>query len=468
MLHPVLAGATRKVAWRIVPFLCLLYMFNILDRANVGFARIGMTKDLGLTDAIIDWGYGLFYVGYLVFEVPSNLLLRKFGARVWISRIMITWGLVSMLTLAVAGPVSYYWARVLLGIAEAGFFPGIIFYLTAWFPAAQRARVVAWFMLAIPVANILGNPVSGLIMDTFKGTAGMAGWQWLFLLEGLPSVALGVLVLFVLPDRPRDAHWLNENEKAALENQIEQEDDQRRAAGGTDKLGAMADPRVWLLVGLYFSVAVGTNATGAYLPKLVKGHFEPLLQEQAVAAGRDKEQILWQVGLLAALPHLASVGAMLLTSWLSDRWRVRSLLVAAALMVAGAGWALAWGMENERMLAEGQSLMPGAGWALAWGMESPWIAMGGLCLAQAGMMAVLPVFWALPPLFLGGAAAAAGIALINSVANIGGIFAPRIVGAWGVGPMVAFMVWGTIAAALARVVVEKKQVATSNKEVTDA
>jgi MFS family permease len=368
----------------------------------------------------------------------------------------------------VAGPVSYYWARVLLGIAEAGFFPGIIFYLTAWFPAAQRARVVAWFMLAIPVANILGNPVSGLIMDTFKGTAGMAGWQWLFLLEGLPSVALGVLVLFVLPDRPRDAHWLNENEKAALENQIEQEDDQRRAAGGTDKLGAMADPRVWLLVGLYFSVAVGTNATGAYLPKLVKGHFELLLQEQAVAAGRDKEQILWQVGLLAALPHLASVGAMLLTSWLSDRWRVRSLLVAAALMVAGAGWALAWGMENDRMLADGQSLIPGAGWALAWGIESPWIAMGGLCLAQAGMMAVLPVFWALPPLFLGGAAAAAGIALINSVANIGGIFAPRIVGAWGVGPMVAFMAWGTIAAALARVVVEKKQVATSNKEVKDA
>jgi len=147
---------------------------------------------------------------------------------------------------------------------------------------------------------------------------------------------------------------------------------------------------------------------------------------------------------------------------------VRSLLVAAALMVAGAGWALAWGMENERMLAEGQSLMPGAGWALAWGMESPWIAMGGLCLAQAGMMAVLPVFWALPPLFLGGAAAAAGIALINSVANIGGIFAPRIVGSWGVGPMVAFMAWGTIAAALARVVVEKKQVATSNKEVADA
>ena len=438
------AGATRKVAWRIVPFLCLLYVFNILDRANVGFARLGMTRDLGLADAVIDWGYGLFYVGYLVFEVPSNLLLRKFGARVWISRIMITWGLVSMLTLAVAGPVSYYWARVLLGIAEAGFFPGIIFYLTAWFPPARRARVVAWFMLAIPVANIFGNPVSGLIMDTFGGSGGLAGWQWLFLLEGLPSVVLGILVLFVLPDRPRDAAWLNDGEKTALESQIDAEGDQRRAAGGTDKLTALADPRVWLLVALYFSVAVGTNATGAHLPKLVKGHFEPMLQEQAVAAGRDKDQILWQVGLLSALPHLASVVAMVVTSWLSDRWRSRSLLVAAALLAAGAGWAVAWQAEN------------------------PWAALAGLCLAQAGMMAVLPVFWALPPLFLGGAAAAAGIALINSVANIGGIFAPRIIGALGVGPMVAFMAWGVMMALLARVLVENRRDRAGDKDQTHA
>ena len=167
----------RKAIWRLVPFLALLYTFNIIDRANVGFARLGMTSELGLTDAVIDWGYGLVFVGYLLFEVPSNLLLRRLGARVWISRIMISWGLVSMLTAAVTDVSTYYWARVLLGVAEAGFFPGIIYYLTAWFPAALRARVVAWFMLAIPVANILGNPISGAIMDSMKGVGGLSGWQ---------------------------------------------------------------------------------------------------------------------------------------------------------------------------------------------------------------------------------------------------------------------------------------------------
>ena len=171
-----------KVAWRLVPFLALLYVFNIIDRSNVGFARLKMTEDLSLSNAVIDLGYGLFYVGYLLFEVPSNLLLRRFGARTWIARIMVTWGFVSMLTAFVTGPGSYYGARILLGVAEAGFFPGIIYYLTAWFPAAKRARVVAGFMLAIPISNILGNPISGAIMDGFQGTGGLAGWQWLFIL----------------------------------------------------------------------------------------------------------------------------------------------------------------------------------------------------------------------------------------------------------------------------------------------
>ena len=429
MNSDVASRTMRKVIWRLVPFLALLYGFNIIDRANVGFARLGMTSELGLTDAVIDWGYGLFFVGYLIFEVPSNLLLRRLGARVWISRIMISWGLVSMLTAAVAGVSSYYWARVLLGVAEAGFFPGIIYYLTAWFPAALRARVVAWFMLAIPLANILGNPISGAIMDSMKGVGGLSGWQWLFVLEGIPSVLLGILVFWLLPDRPRQASWLDADEKDWLEAEIAGEDGQRLEAGGSEKLTALADPRVWLLIALYATVAIGTNATGAYLPKLVKGHFEPMLAE---GGGGEPASLYWKVGLLTVLPHLAAVVAMVVVSRLSDAWRMRSALVGVSLAAAAAGWLVAWRVEN------------------------PWLALAGLSLAQAGMMAVLPVFWTLPPLFLGGAAAAAGIALINSVANIGGIFAPTVIGRFGVAPMVAVMVWGVAMAVLAWWLVERR------------
>lgn len=428
---PVGASATRKVIFRIIPFLCLLYMFNIIDRANVGFARLTMTHDIGLTDAVIDWGYGLFYVGYLVFEVPSNLMLRKLGARLWISRIMVSWGLVSMLTMFVTDSNTYYLARVLLGIAEAGFFPGIIFYLTAWFPDARRARVIAWFMLAIPAANVIGNPVSGAIMGLFNGWLGLSGWKWLFLLEGIPSVALGILVLKALPDRPRDASWLTLPEIKWLENQLDQETSIRARAGGKDHLVALADIRVWLLIGLYLSVAVGTNATGAYLPKLVKDHFMPVLVNGTVEPSSGS---LVVVGFLSALPHLASVVSMVLASWVSDRLRIRGSIVGVSLTIAGVGWLMAWQISE------------------------PWLALMGLCLAQAGMMAVLPVFWALPSLFLGGVAAAAGIALINSVANVGSIFAPRIIGTYGLGPMVIAMAWGVAMALLSIRLVEQQKV----------
>ncbi|NBU41960.1 MAG: MFS transporter, partial [Planctomycetia bacterium] len=343
----------RKVIWRLVPYLGLLYTFNIIDRANVGFARLGMVKDVGFSDDVIDWGYGIFYVGYLLFEVPSNMLLRRFGARRWIARIMISWGLVSTLTAWVVGPVSYFGARILLGVAEAGFFPGIIYYLTAWFPAVLRARVVAWFMLAIPVATMLGNIASGLILDSMQGVAGLAGWQWLFILEGIPSVVLGASVLLLLPDGPRDAAWLSADERAWLEAERAREDTRRIEAGGADTLAALADAR--------------------------------------------------KIGLISTLPQVAAVVAMLVVSRISDASGRRSGVVAVSLAVAAVGW------------------------LLAAAPSSPWVGLAGLCLAQAGMMAVLPVFWALPPLFLGGVAAAAGIALVNSVANAGGIFAPKLV-----------------------------------------
>lgn len=417
----------KKVIWRLVPFLALLYTFNIIDRANVGFARLGMVDDLGFSEQVIDWGFGIFFVGYLIFEVPSNMLLRRFGARLWISRIMISWGLISTLTAWVTGPPSYFAARVLLGVAEAGFFPGIIFYMTAWFPAVVRARVVAWFMLAIPLANILGNVASGLILDSLDGAAGLAGWQWLFVLEGLPSVLLGISVLFFLPDHPGKARWLADDERAWLEADRASEDGRRLEAGGSEKLSAMADHRIWILIGLYLSVAIGTNATGAYLPKLIKDAFEPLLVSTTGAAGG----LFWKVGLLSTLPQITAVAAMLVVSRLSDLQGQRAGIVAASLAAAAGGWLLAW--------------LPAGAWA----------QLVGLCVAQAGMMAVLPVFWTLPSLFLGGAAAAAGIALINSVANAGGIVAPSIIGNFGVGPMVAVMIWGFLMAMLAWRLIEQ-------------
>jgi ACS family tartrate transporter-like MFS transporter len=423
----------QKVIWRLVPYLALLYTFNIIDRANVGFARLGMVDSLGFSNAVIDWGYGIFFVGYLLFEVPSNMLLRRFGARRWIARIMISWGLVSTLTAWVIGPVSYFGARILLGVAEAGFFPGIIFYMTAWFPAALRARVVAWFMLAIPLATILGNIASGLILDSMQGVAGLEGWQWLFILEGIPSVLLGFSVLFLLPDGPRDAGWLAAEEREWLEADRAREDGQRIEAGGSDKLSALADARVWILIGLYMTVAIGTNATGAYLPKLIKDSFQPLL----VGPGGDTTGLYWKVGLLSVLPQVAAVIVMLAASRISDSIGRRAPVIVAALGLAAAGWILAG--------------LP----------VGPWGQLAGLSLAQAGMMAVLPVFWALPPLFLGGVAAAAGIALVNSVANGGGIFAPKLVGSFGVGPMAGIMVWGMLMACLASWRIERRAAAAT-------
>lgn len=419
--------AMHKAVWRLVPFLALLYALNIIDRANVGFARLGMKGSVGLTDNVIDWGYGIFFLGYLAFEVPGNMLLRRFGARRWIARIMISWGLVSTLTACVVGPASFFAARILLGVAEAGFFPGIIYYMTAWYPAAVRARVVAGFMLAIPVATLVGNVVAGMILDSMGGVGGLAGWQWLFILEGIPSVLLGISVLFLLPDGPHDATWLTAEERAWLVADRAAEDGRRLDAGGTEKLSALADARVWILIGLYVTVAVGTNAMGAYLPKLIESRFAP----HVVGPDGSEAGKYWRVGLLAALPQVLAVIAMVAASRLSDATGRRSPVVFAALVVAACGWLLAWLAPN------------------------PWVALLGLCLAQAGMMAVLPVFWALPPLFLGGVAAAAGIALVNSVANIGGIFAPKVIGAYGLGPMVSVMVWGMLMAAVAWWMIER-------------
>jgi ACS family tartrate transporter-like MFS transporter len=395
------------VTWRLIPFLCLLYVFNILDRSNVAIAGLKMPGDLGLSRAAFDWGYGLFYLGYLLFEVPSNLLLRRVGARRWIARIMVGWGLVSCATLAVTGPWSFYAVRVLLGVAEAGFFPGIVLYLTFWFSARERARMLAWFMTAIALTGVFGNPLSGAIMRYLHEVGGLKGWQWLFLLEGLPSVLLGLAVLYCLPDGPEQASWLTPEERAWLVGRLSEEE-ARQPRDGADLLRAAVDGRVWLLIGLYFTVAVGANAMGAYLPRLLEARFP----------GRDE----FDIGLLVALPHACAVLSMTLFGAHSDSTGERRVHIALAAFLAAGGCALS-------------ALSP-------W----PWVALAGFCLAQAGMMSMLPVFWALPPTFLRGAALAGGIALINSVGNIGGLLGPTILGQLGLWTVAGTLALGGVLA----------------------
>lgn len=409
MPNTIEQSTMRQVAWRIVPFICLLYMLNILDRANVGFARLAMQDDLGLSQATFDLGYGMFYVGYILFEVPSNLLMRRFGARRWIARIMITWGLVSAATMFARDIWTFYSLRILLGIAEAGFFPGIILYLSDWFPDRQRAKMTAFFMLAIGLSNVLGNPVSGWVMDHFDGVNGWHGWQWLFLLEGLPTSLVGIAVLFYLQDSPRDARWLSEEERNWLIGHLADEDRRRQAQHGPDRWLAMLQPRVWLLIAIYFTVAVGSNAGGAYFPTLIKEQYQSATN--------------FQIGLLTALPHLCAIVVMSLVGISSDRTGERRWHLAGSALLAAGGWSL-----------------------VAWG-PSPIVALIGLCVAQAGMMSMLPVFWTLPGVFLSGVAAAGGIALINSVANIGGFFGASILGQLGLWSMVAILMSGGVLSA---------------------
>jgi ACS family tartrate transporter-like MFS transporter len=392
--EPREAAVLWKVGVRLLPFLFLLYVVNILDRGNVSFAKFGMLPALGLPEEerepVFALGFGIFYIGYLLFEVPSNLILHRVGARVWIGRIMISWGAAATAMMFVRAPWSFYALRILLGVAEAGFFPGIILYLSYWFPARERARAVALFMTASPVAAVLGNPISGAVMQYLDGAGGLAGWQWLFLLEGVPAVLLGVATWFYLTDRPEQARWLTPAERDWLVARLSAEARHRAAQHGLTRLSAMAHPHVWLLIAVYFTVAVGSNAFGAYSPTLIKEQFPSLGH--------------FELGLLTAVPNLAAVLGMLVIGANSDYTGERRLHVAGSALLAAAGWTLAATASN------------------------PWVVLEGLVLAQIGMMSMLPTFWALATSYLSGTAAAGGIALINSVANIGGFLGPNVLG----------------------------------------
>ena len=380
----------RKVTLRLIPFLLLLYICNLLDRGNVGFTKLTMQSDLGMTDAAYGFGAGLFYFGYLVFEVPSNLILRRTGARVWISRIMITWGLVSGATMLVTGVWSFLAVRILLGVAEAGFFPGIIYYLTSWFPTQERTRAVASFMAANAVAGVITNPLSGVIMQYLDQVGGLHGWQWVFLLESIPSVVLGLCVLFYLTDRPGQARWLNPDERSWLAARMDQEEKHREQRHGADFRRALMDPRVWFLILLYFLVAFSSNAGGLYMPELIRNRFP------------DANQV--EIGLLAAAPSVCGLIAMLVNGAWSDRTGKPRLHVAIPALLSSLGWILA---------------------AFS---STPVGSLLGLCLGLMGIQSMLAPFWSLPTSFLSGAAAAGGIALINSMGNIGGLLGPGAVG----------------------------------------
>ncbi len=379
-----------KVALRLVPFLFLLYVVNILDRVNVGFARLSMLKDLGLSEGVFSFGAGVFYLGYMLFEVPSNLILHRMGARRWISRIMVSWGIVSACMMFVRNEWSFYLLRVLLGVAEAGFFPGIILYISYWFPARERARVVAIFMMGSPFSGIIGYPLSGALLQYTNGLAGLAGWQWLFLIEGIPAVVLGLITWQYLTDRPDDARWLTPTEREWLAKRMARDEQNREQRHGLSRLRAMGDRRVWLMIAIYFTLAMGTNALGFFLPKILEGHF----------SGASKLRL----GLLSALPHLAAVIAMFFVGTHSDRGGERRWHVALPAFVATTGWCLS-----------------------AY-LRSPTLALISLAVAQAGMMSMMGPFWSLATSFLSGAGAAGGIALINTLANIGGFFSPIVMG----------------------------------------
>ena len=378
----------RAISWRLIPFLILAYFLSYLDRVNLSFAALTMNADLKFSPLVFSWGAGIFFIGYFLFEVPSNIALEKFGARRWIARIMVTWGLISALMALVSGPWSFYGLRFLLGVAEAGFFPGIILYLTYWYPAAYRARFLATFAIAVPVSTVIGAPVSGLLLG-LDGILGLQGWQWLFIIEGIPSVILGVVTWFYLTDRPEKADWLSVEQKAWLSAQLAGEQAAKQDTAGHMTLRqALTSSKVLVLSAIYFGFVAALYGMQFWLPQIVK------------AFGFSNAQ----TGFVTAVPYLFGAVAMILWARHSDQTRERvwhvglpMLLISAALFVSGY-------------------------------VTNPVIVMGALIVAAIGVFCVFGVFWTLPTAWLSGTAAAGGVAMINSIGNLAGFGGPYLIG----------------------------------------
>ncbi len=377
----------RKVMFRIVPFLFLCYILAYLDRVNVGFAKLQMLTDLHMSEVAYGTGAGIFFLAYFLFEVPSNLLMHKVGARIWIARIMFTWGIISICMMFVRSEMWFYILRFLLGAAEAGFYPGVIYYLSNWFPSSRRARVMGGFYLALPVAGMIGNPISGAIMEYFHGMNGMRNWEWLFLIEGIPSVIVGIWTWFFLDDSVEKAKWLTNHEKEIIISDLKKETG--NIASHSVRSG-FSNPFVWYLSLIYLLMVMGTSAFDYWLPSLIK-------DIGFASSGK--------IGLIAALPNILAIVAMLVVTASSDafqerRWHVALCCVAGAIGLTG-------------------SALMG---------HNAVFSIGFLCLSLMGLRAAAPVFWTLPSVFLTGIASAAGIAVINSVGNLAGYLSPTLIG----------------------------------------
>ena len=380
------ASVIRTLTRRLIPFLFLLYIVAYLDRINVGFAALQMQQELHFDDAVYGFGAGVFFAGYFLFQVPSNLALERFGAKRWIALLMITWGVISACMALTRTPRSFYVLRFLLGSAEAGFFPGVILYLKAWFPAVARARTVARFMTASPLSGVIGGPISGLLLN-MHGTTGLSGWQWLFLLEGVPAVVLGGVVLLYLTNRPEDATWLSDEQREWLLRSLRSE--AQRAATGAHKFSAFGSVRIWMLCFIYFGLNTVSYGISMWLPNLIKS-----------ASGGSN----FFIGMLSVVPYLAAAIAMVIVGLHSDRTGERRWHLAIPAFVGAIG-----------LLAAAES-------------SSTLVLIVAISIGSLGVQSMLGPFWAIPTTFLAGSAAAVGIALINSVGNLGGFFGPAIIG----------------------------------------
>lgn len=377
----------RRITWRIVPFIMLLYFVAYIDRVNIGFAALTMKGDLGFTASILGFGAGIFFWGYFLFEVPSNIILHKVGARLWIARVMVTWGIISACMAFVEGPTSFYVVRFLLGAAEAGFFPGIILYISYWFPARHRAGVTAFFMAAAPISTALGSPLSAALLE-MDGLMGLRGWQWMFILEALPALLLGVVVFFYMTDKPEQATWLKADERAWLVKEMKAEALAKSADSQHGGLAGLLNPRVLALALIYFGTSAGLYTLGIWAPQIIK--------QLGVSS--------MTVGLLNAIPPTVSVVAMVLWSRHSDRTGERTWHVVLACLAAAIGLAVASGANG----------MVGL--------------IAALTLVNIGISCAKPPLWSMPTMFLSGAAAATGIATINSIGNLGGFVGPAMIG----------------------------------------
>ena len=383
--------ALRKVTLRLVPFLFLLYIIAYLDRINVGFAALQMQGQLGFNDNVYGNGAGAFFLGYFFFQVPSNLILQKLGAKRWICILMITWGVISCCMMFIRTPMEFYGMRFLLGLAEAGFFPGVIFYLRSWFPADARARTVAWFMTAATLSPVVGGPISGALLEAHN-PHGLAGWQWMFLMEGIPAIIMGAVVLIYLTDRPEIARWLSEQERSWLIGTLEQEKHGAVTESSSNPMSVFSNVNIWLLALTYFGLNTCSYGMSLFLPKMIKNIF----------TGST-----FQIGLLTTIPYIVATISMVLIGFNSDRTGERKFhtglaaLAAACCLVGG---------------AYSTTLIP---------------MLLAMTLAASSQWAMLGPFWAMPSSMLRGAAAATGIAFINSVGNLGGFFGPKVLGKLG-------------------------------------